>query len=62
MQKTEIIDVFKELNIKETDLPDYKDPYMFTQKIKRVSAMEFESVSYSSGTGLWVGGNNAKLE
>ncbi len=62
MDKREIQELFKELNLPEEMLPEYKDPYVFAENIKKCSILKSSEVFFSIGTGCIKGKDNAELE
>jgi hypothetical protein len=50
MNDREIQEVFQRLALSEKELPEYNDPYTFTQNMKECSVLKYEDVTYSSGT------------
>ena len=50
MNDKEIREVFERLALVEKQLPEYEDPYTFTQNIKKCSIQRYENITDSSGT------------
>lgn len=59
MNDREIQEVFQRLALSEKELPEYRDPYTFTQNMKKCSVLRYEDVTYSSGTASFEGDADA---